>query len=109
MTQLLEFKYTSYLDFCTKEYKKVIYVNLMPEDLELKKLIKIDKRPKLSPFHITDTKCMYFILNPNNTGLLELENVGLLFNFLTKNGFNLLSTFSEIVKKDPKFICYASK
>ena len=30
----------------------------------VRQLIKIDKRPKLSPFHITDTKCMYFILNP---------------------------------------------
>ena len=41
--------------------------------------------------------------------LLEVEHIGLLFNLLINNGFQLHSTFSEIIKKDPKFICYASK
>ena len=111
MPQLLEFKYTSYLEHATKQYKKVVFVNLMPEDNELKKYIKIGSRPKLSSFQYdTNTDCMYFVLNPNNKSeLLEVENMGLLFNLLINNGFQLHSTFSEIIKNDPKFICYASK
>ena len=59
---------------------------------------------------IKSTKCNYAILNPNSKNeLLELNDIGILFNYLTENGFNLHNTFNDTNKHNPNFICYVSK
>ena len=63
MPQLLEFKYTTYLEHTTKQYKKVVFVNLMPEDNELKKYIKIGSRPRGIFFSIRYKYRLYVLLS----------------------------------------------
>ena len=108
---LIEINYTNYLDSIQKKYKKILIVNILPSDNTFKSIIKHINMPRLSPFTPTsDSKCMYVIMNPNNPKqILELENIGLLFNFLTVNGFKLHTAFNDVIKQNNKFICYVSK
>ena len=73
--------------------------------------------PKLSPFKTNDNsccncKCIYAIYNPEYpTQLLCIEQLGLLFNFLTTNGFAIDTSLTTMMqaskvtfKKD--FVCF---
>lgn len=105
---LVEIKYIIFLDNCTQEYKKILVTNILPTNVTFKGIIKTISIPKLSIFDSTSTTCTYAIVNPNSKSeLLELKDIGILFNFLTENSLNLHSAFSEVIKQD-KFICYVS-
>lgn len=108
---LIEISYTNYLDSIQKTYKKILVVNLLPNDDTFKTIIKRINAPRLSPFTPFNTSgCIYAITNPDNkTELLELEHIGLLFNFLVSNNFQLHNAFNDVIKQNPKFICYVSK
>ena len=81
---LIEISYTNYLDSIQKIYKKILVVNMLPNDATFKTIIKRISAPRLSPFTPHNgSNCIYAITNPNNKSeLLELEHIGLLFNFL---------------------------
>ena len=108
---LVEINYMNYLDSYEKQYKKILTVNMLPNDNTFKSIIKTVNAPRLSPFEPhTSSKCIYAILNPNSKcQLLELSDIGLLFNFLTINNFQLHSAFSDVIKNNDKFVCYVSK
>lgn len=108
---LIEISYTNYLDSIQKIYKKILVVNMLPNDDTFKTIIKRINAPRLSPFTPHNgSNCIYAITNPNNKNeLLELEHIGLLFNFLVTNNFQLHSAFNDVIKQNTKFICYVSK
>ena len=108
---LIEINYINYLDQIRKEYKKILVVNILPNDPTFNSIIKLIRSPRLSTFEPhTSSNCIFAILNPNNKkDLLELSDIGLLFNFLTVNKFNLHTSFNEVIKQNNKFICYVSK
>ena len=108
---LIEINSKIYLDKLSQQYKKILVVNLLPKDNLFKSLIKTITIPRPSYFEpIKSTKCNYAILNPNSKNeLLELNDIGILFNYLTENGFNLHNTFNDTNKHNPNFICYVSK
>ena len=104
---LIEIKYINILD--SKQYKKILVTNILPTDTTFKGIIKTISPPKLSIFE-PKRSCIYAIVNPNSKSeLLELEKIGILFNFLTENSFKLHAAFSDVIKQDTKFICYVSK
>ena len=108
---LIEISYTNYLDSIHKNYQKILIVNMLPNDNTFKNIIKQINTPRLSPFtpH-SGTNCIYAITHPNNYNkLLELEDIGILFNFLVTNNFQLHNAFNDVIKKNTKFICYVSK
>jgi hypothetical protein len=108
---LIEINYINFLDTIQQTYKKILVVNLLPNDSTFKSIIKTINSPRLSPFEShSSSNCIYAILNPQNKNkLLELSDIGLLFNFLSSNNFNLHTTFNETLKNNSKFICYVSK
>lgn len=107
---LIEVNYINYLDRINGTYKKILTVNILPKNTVFKTIIKYMNVPRLSPFEPhSSSKCTYVILNPvNKCELLELDDVGLLFNFLTENNLNIHSTFNEVLKHNKKFICYVT-
>jgi hypothetical protein len=108
---LIEINFMNYLDSYQKQYKRILVVNVLPNDNTFKSIIKTVNSPRLSPFEPhTSSKCIYAILNPNDKcQLLELSDIGLLFNFLITNNFQLHSAFSDVIKNNDKFVCYVSK
>ena len=99
---MIEITYINYLEH--NEYKKILVVNILPDNI-FKTIIKQIKPTKLSIFE-PSSKCIYAILNPENKSeLLELSNIGLLFNFFTLHKFKL-STID--IKQNKKFICYVT-
>ena len=108
---LVEINYINFLDTIQQIYKKILVVNLLPKDNIFKTIIKVVNAPRLSTFEPhTSSKCIYAILNPHNKNkLLELSDVGLLFNFLSENNFKLHTSFNDTLKNNSKFICYVSK
>tara|TARA_Y100001970_G_C14170251_1_gene823726 strand:- start:598 stop:930 length:333 start_codon:yes stop_codon:yes gene_type:complete len=108
---LIEISYTNYLDSINKNYKKILIVNMLPDDPIFKSIIKQINTPRLSPFTPHNgTNCIYGITDPRNQKtLLELDNIGILFNFLVSNNFQLHNAFNDVIKQNSKFICYVSK
>ena len=108
---LIEINTKIFLNKFDQQYKKILVVNLLPKDNLFKSLIKTINIPRPSIFEpIKSTKCSYAILNPNSKNeLLELDDIGILFNYLTENGFKLHNTFNDTNKHNPNFICYVSK
>ena len=97
---LIEISYTNYLDSIQKIYKKILVVNMLPNDDTFKTIIK---GLMLLDYHLSlphiGSNCIYAITNPNNKNeLLELEHIGLLFNFLVTNNFQLHSAFNDVIK-----------
>jgi hypothetical protein len=84
---------------------------MLPKNDVFKSIIKTTVIPRPSIFEpIKSTKCSYVIMNPNNKSqILELEDLGILFNFLTENGFTLHTSFNDTIKHNSNFICYVSK
>ena len=108
---LVEIKYTNYLDNQSKQYKKILVVNMMPTDTTFASIIKRVVSPRLSIFEPHQpTNCKLAIMNPTlKSEFLELSKIGLLFDFLTSNNFNLHTAFSDVIKNNTNFICYVSK
>ena len=108
---LIEISYINYLDSIQKIYKKILVVNILPNDDTFKGIIKRISAPRLSPFTShKSSNCIYAITHPDNKKeLLELEHIGLLFNFLVINNFQLHNAFNDVIKQNTKFICYVSK
>ena len=107
---LVEIQSRIYLDSITQQYKKILVVNLLPNDQIFTSIIKTINIPRPSIFEpINNNKCSYVIMNPYSKGeILELKNISLLFNFLTENNFKLHTTFKDTIQL-PNFICYVSK
>lgn len=108
---LIQINYTNYLDSINKNYKKILIVNMLPTDPTFKSIIKQINSPRLSPFTPRNgANCIYAITHPDNKNiLLELDNIGILFNFLVSNNFQLHNSFNDVIKQNSKFICYVSK
>ena len=47
---LIEISYTNYLDSIQKIYKKILVVNMLPNDDTFKTIIKRISAPRLSPY-----------------------------------------------------------
>ena len=107
---LIEISYTNYLDSIHKNYKKILVVNMLPTNQTFKSIIKQINSLRLSPFTPSNgTNCIYAITDPRNPNtLLELDNIGILFNFLVTNNFQLHNAFNDVIKQNSKFICYVS-
>jgi len=106
---LIEIKYINYLD--NQQYKKILVVNMLPTDTIFLSIIKKVISPRLSIFEpLKPTRCILAIMNPDlKSEFLELSDIGILFDFLTKNNFNLHTAFSDVIKNNTNFICYVSK
>jgi len=108
---LVEINSSIFLDQITGDYKKILVTNLLPKNTLFKSIIKTMVIPRPSPFEpVKSTKCNYVIMNPDDKKeFLTLDNLGILFNFLTENGFTLHTSFNDTIKHNPNFICYVSK
>ena len=108
-----------YLDLHNKCYKNIIVIYPKPKDDSLNAIIKSVTRQKLSPFDEVSfccprNRCMYAFVHPHNKcELLCVNDIALLFSYLSQNGFNINTDLTKIMLKSSveikNLICFISK
>lgn len=109
----------TFYDSISQNYRNIYVIDHKPHG-PLAKIARQVTAPKLSPFQTNDNsccncKCIYAIYNPEYpTQLLCIEQLGLLFNFLTTKGYTIDTNLTTMMqsskvtfKKD--FVCFIRK
>ena len=76
-----------YLDRFNECYKNIIVISPRPQDASLNSITKSITREKLSPFQELSPcypKCVYAFVHPKKCELLCVDNIAILFGFLTQ-------------------------
>jgi hypothetical protein len=104
------------LDGC---YKKIITINNDPNDPQINSILKKIKNVPLSIFNQHPncsqyTNCILAFTNPlNPTQLLTLDDIALLFSYLTENNYIIDHITTNIMlnttQKINNFICFIKK
>ena len=100
-------------------YKTIIVIDRKP-NAPLSNIVKTLQTPKLSPFQQASPcsfmkSCVQAIYNPDNTSeLLTVNDLSLLFTFLTNNGYNIDINLTNMMNNSKasimtnKLICFIS-
>jgi len=101
-----------YLDKHNECYKNIVVITPKPTDQSLNSIIRPLSREKLSPFQeispcCPQNRCVYAFVNPNKRcDLLCVDDIVLLFGFLTVNGFTINTELTKIMKDVKNLICF---
>lgn len=108
-----------FYDSFSQNYKNIYVLDRKPTGA-LSRISRQITSPKLSPFISNENsccncKCIYAIYNPENLNeLLCIEQLGLLFSFISSNGFmidtqltTMMQSSSVTFKKN--FVCFVKK
>lgn len=108
-----------YLDTYHKCYKKILVVTPTPHEPELKKILKMINREKLSPFQERSTccpkdRCYTAVLNPNNLcELICLNELPIIFNYLKQHKYTIDYKMTKMMQSSDismrNLICYFYK
>ncbi len=107
-----------YLDRFNECYKNILVISPRPQDASLNSITKPITREKLSPFQEISPccpldRCVYAFVHPNNKcELLCVNNIAILFGFLTTNGYVINTDLTKIMQdsdvKLKNLICFIS-
>uniref|UniRef100_A0A6C0C5A3 Uncharacterized protein n=1 Tax=viral metagenome TaxID=1070528 RepID=A0A6C0C5A3_9ZZZZ len=105
-----------YLDRFNECYKNIIVISPRPQDASLNSITKSITREKLSPFQELSPcypKCVYAFVHPKKCELLCVDNIAILFGFLTANGYTINTDLTKIMQdsdvKLKNLICFINK
>ena len=106
-----------YLDRFNECYKNIVVISPKPTD-SLNSITRALQRDKLSPFQEISPccpldRCIYAFLNPRNRcELLCVNDIAILFGFLTTNGYTINTDLTKIMQdsdvKIKNLICFIS-
>lgn len=112
-----EIKSEIYLDKFTECYKKIITINRCPNDVSLNKIIRRVKKNKLSIFDYDccseQPHCYNAFVHPETRQLLTIDDVDVLFSYVSSVGYTVDYNLTKIImknkKKDSDFLFFITK
>jgi len=106
----------AYLDKFNECYKNIIVISPRPLDASLNLITKAISREKLSPFQEISPccpldRCIYAFVHPKNKcDLLCVNDIAILFRYLTVNGYTINTDLTKIMQdsdvKLKNLICF---
>jgi len=103
----------AYLDKFNECYKNIVVISPKPNDPSLNSITRAISREKLSPFQEISPccpldRCIYAFVHPNRCELLCVNDIAILFGFLTTNGYTINTDLTKIMQdSDVKnLICF---
>jgi len=107
-----------FYDSINQCYKSIIVIDRKP-NAPLSNIVKTLHTPKLSPFQQATPcspikNCVQAVYNPENTSeLLTINELSLLFSFLTSNGYTIDTNLTNMLNNSKinmtnKLICFIS-
>ncbi|RZD42436.1 MAG: hypothetical protein CXT73_03005 [Methanobacteriota archaeon] len=109
----------AYLDRFNECYKNIVVISPKPNDASLNLITRAITREKLSPFQEISPccpldRCIYAFVYPNNRcELLCVNDISILFGFLTTNGYTINTELTKVMQESDvklkNLICFINK